>query len=114
MSTSLLLRRLTGVTFCALFAGALAAQTPAVIEERIQRIQDAIPAQVVVKGDPGSTAKLADRMTALHVPGVSIAVIHDGKIEWARGFGVTRVGGPPVTPDTLFQAASISKLVAAM
>jgi CubicO group peptidase (beta-lactamase class C family) len=57
---------------------------------------------------------LADRMAALHVPGVSIAVIHDGKIEWARGFGVTRVGGPPVTPDTLFQAASISKPVAAM
>ena len=43
-----------------------------------------------------------------------IAVIHDGKIEWARGFGVTRVGGPPVTEDTLFQAASISKPVTAM
>ena len=53
-------------------------------------------------------------MAALHVPGVSIAVIHDGKIEWARGFGVTREGGPPVTPDALFQAASISKPVAAM
>jgi CubicO group peptidase (beta-lactamase class C family) len=41
-------------------------------------------------------------------------MIHDGKIEWARGFGVTKIGGPPVTPDTLFQAASISKPVAAM
>src|SRR5215831_6911207 len=53
-------------------------------------------------------------MAALHVPGVSIAVIRDGKIEWARGFGVTKIGGPPVTPDTLFQAASISKPVAAL
>ena len=53
-------------------------------------------------------------MAALHVPGVSIAVIHDGKIEWARGFGVTRIGGPAVTPDTLLQAASISKPVTAM
>jgi CubicO group peptidase (beta-lactamase class C family) len=42
---------------------------------------------------------------------VSIAVIHGGKLEWARGFGVTKIGGPPVTPETLFQAASISKPV---
>jgi CubicO group peptidase (beta-lactamase class C family) len=50
----------------------------------------------------------------LHVPGVSIAVVHEGKIEWARGFGVARVGGPPVTPDTMFQAASISKPITAV
>jgi CubicO group peptidase (beta-lactamase class C family) len=69
---------------------------------------------VITKGEPTVTTKLADRMAALHVPGVSIAVIHYGKIEWARGFGVTRLGGPAVTPDTLFQAASISKPVTAM
>jgi len=111
MSTSFLFRRLPVAMFCTIILGTLAAQTSA-IQQRIQRIQDAIP--VVVKGDPASTTKLADRMAALHVPGVSIAVIHGGKIEWARGFGVARVGGPPVTPDTLFQAASISKPVAAM
>jgi len=83
-----------------ILCGALAAQTPPAVEQKIQRIQNGV--------------KLADRMVALHVPGVSIAVIHEGKIEWARGFGVTRLGGPPVTPDTLFQAASISKPVAAM
>ena len=60
-----------------------------------------------------ATATLASRMETLHVPGVSIAVIHDGKLEWAAGFGVTRLGGPAVTPDTLFQAASISKPVSA-
>ena len=32
-------------------------------------------------------------MAALHVPGVSIAVIHHGAIEWAQGFGVMSVGG---------------------
>jgi CubicO group peptidase (beta-lactamase class C family) len=53
-------------------------------------------------------------MAALHVPGVSVAVIQDGKIAWARGFGVTRLGGPPVTENTLFQAGSISKPVTAM
>ena len=84
------------------------------MEQRIQRIQNGLLPEVLVKGEPAVTTKLADRMAALHVPGVSVAVIHNGKIEWARGFGVTRIGGPAVTPDTLFQAASISKPVAAM
>jgi CubicO group peptidase (beta-lactamase class C family) len=94
--------------------GLIFAQTPADIEQRIRHIQDAILPAVLTQGQPPATAKLADRMDALHVPGVSIAVIHDGKIEWARGFGVTRLGGPAVTPDTLFQAASISKPVTGM
>ena len=114
MSTPVLIRRLCGALFSTITLGTLAAQIPAEIEQRIQRIQNAMPSAVIVKGDPGSTAKLADRMSALHVPGVSIAFIHNGRIEWARGFGVTRIGGPPVTPDTLFQAASISKPVSAL
>jgi len=57
---------------------------------------------------------LANRMKELHVPGVNIAVIHEGKIEWARGFGVRSSDGPPATADTMFQAASISKPLAAM
>jgi CubicO group peptidase (beta-lactamase class C family) len=69
---------------------------------------------VIVKGEPIQKRLLADRMAELKVPGVSIAVIRNGKIEWARGFGVNRMGGPPVTPDTVFQAASISKAVAAL
>lgn len=53
-------------------------------------------------------------MSTLNVPGVSIAVIHNGAVEWARGFGVALQGGRPVGPGTLFQAGSISKPVAAM
>ena len=103
-----------GVIFSTVSPDALTAQPLVPIEQRIQHIQDAILPAVLTKGEPRATTKLTDRMAALHVPGVSIAVIHDGKIEWARGFGVTRVGGPAVTPDTLFQAASISKPVTAM
>jgi len=46
------------------------------------------------------------------VPGLSIAVIHGGQIDWARGYGVREFGQPGrVDTSTLFQAASISKPV---
>ncbi|HEY4342105.1 MAG TPA: serine hydrolase [Steroidobacteraceae bacterium] len=80
----------------------------------IQHIEAAILGPVLVKGVTSPHPTLAKRMEDLHVPGVSIAVIHNGRIEWARGFGVTKIAGAPVTPDTLFQAGSISKPVTAM
>src|SRR5450432_153971 len=100
-----------------LTSGVLAPQVksgPSVVEARIQRIQDSIVPGTLVKGEAVQTKKLSDLMSELHVPGVSIAVIHNGEIEWARGFGVTRTGGPPVTSEKLFQAASISKPVTAL
>src|ERR1700693_3190269 len=78
------------------------------VEQRIQHVTAGLIGGVVIKGDEHATHKLADRMKELNVPGVSIAVIHEGKSEWARGFGVRSVGGPPVTADTMFQAGSIS------
>lgn len=49
------------------------------------------------------------------VPGVSIAVIKDFKIDWARGYGQADVDArTPVAVETMFQAASISKTIAAM
>ncbi|HUE85224.1 MAG TPA: serine hydrolase domain-containing protein [Vicinamibacterales bacterium] len=54
-------------------------------------------------------------MQNLGVPGASIAVIEDFEIHWSRGYGVAdTASGARVAPDTLFQAASISKPVAAM
>ncbi len=41
-------------------------------------------------------------------------MLHDGAIAWAKGYGVTRAKGVPVTPDTLFQAGSISKPMTAL
>ena len=83
-------------------------------DEHIQLVTSGPTGDVVIKGDEHATHMLADRMKELNVPGVSIAVIHKGKIEWARGFGVSSIGGSPVTPQTMFQAGSISKPLAAM
>lgn len=88
------------------------AQTPG-IEQRIQAVTSGLRPAVVIKGQTATRA-LADEMKALHVPGVSIAVIKGGKLDWARGFGVTREGGAAVTAETMFQAGSVSKPVAAV
>jgi CubicO group peptidase (beta-lactamase class C family) len=58
---------------------------------------------------------LKQLMDAVGTPGVSIAVIKDFKIHWAKGYGVADAeSGTPVDPTTVFQAASMSKPVAAM
>lgn len=58
---------------------------------------------------------LDDRMRFFNVPAVSIAVVNNGAIEWARGYGAADAeSGRPVDTATLFQAASISKPVAAV
>jgi CubicO group peptidase (beta-lactamase class C family) len=60
-------------------------------------------------------ARLKDRIAYYHTPGVSIAVVNNYKVEWARGFGVKEFGKQdPVTETTLFQAGSISKPIFAL
>lgn len=62
--------------------------------------------------DPVAIQELLDDSS---VPGVSIAVVNDFQLDWAQAYGVADIeAGTPVTPDTIFQAASISKPVAAM
>jgi CubicO group peptidase (beta-lactamase class C family) len=49
------------------------------------------------------------------IPGASVAIVQDGEIVRAKGYGVVEAGGTaPVTEATLFQAASISKPVTAL
>jgi CubicO group peptidase (beta-lactamase class C family) len=84
------------------------------VEDRIARVEHGLLPPVLVKGEPPPGMKLVDRMTFYKVPGVSIAVIDQGHIDWVRGYGFADIAAKrPVTPDTRFQAASISKSVSA-
>lgn len=93
----------------------LAQKQSAGLDERIRRVEKGLLMPFSIKGAPNITMGLADRMQFYKVPSVSVAVINNGKIEWAKGYGVQEIGGhESVTPETLFQAASISKPIVAM
>src|SRR5215207_3555628 len=59
-------------------------------------------------------AGLVELMGLYRVPGLSIAVEQDGERSWTAGYGTVAADAPtPVGPQTVFQACSISKHVAA-
>ena len=78
--------------------------------EKIRQVENSLAGWVNIENQPPMRWNIQERMKAYRVPGVSIAVIRDYKVEWARGYGYADVEEKrPVTPQTLFQAASISK-----
>ena len=55
-------------------------------------------------------AYVARSLRTLDTPGAAVAVVKNGKVLFARGYGVRRLGGPaPVDAHTLFQIASNTK-----
>gem|GEM_PF-337408 len=68
---------------------------------RAERVENGLLSAVTIK-DVSKPMKLANRMAFYHVPGVSITVINEGKIEWAKGYGVLEDGGDaPVTTEKI-------------
>jgi CubicO group peptidase (beta-lactamase class C family) len=82
--------------------------------DRIGRVETGLPA--VTQGERTVHLSLGQWMQALAVPGVSIAVIDDYRVVWTKAYGVSTSGpqGLPITPETIFQAASIAKPVTAL
>ena len=82
---------------------------------RIARIENGLMSASQIRGQAPKRMTIADRMQFYKVPGVSVAFFAQGKISWARGYGYADLASKkPVTPETLFQAASISKPVASL
>jgi CubicO group peptidase (beta-lactamase class C family) len=83
-------------------------------EAHIQAVESKLTTAVVPKGHTLPPRTIAERMKTYGVPGVSVAVIHGYRLEWAKGYGVMdRSTNEAAGTDTLFQAGSISKPVAA-
>jgi CubicO group peptidase (beta-lactamase class C family) len=98
--------------------GAAFAAEPAPSEAlaaKIARVESGLLPAARIAGAKSAPWTIESRMKFYKIPGVSIAVINGGAIEWARGYGNSRASDDAiVTTDTLFQAASISKPVTAV
>lgn len=82
-------------------------------EQSIPAYAGALRRAIVFENDSRSNLSLAERMERWKVPGISVSIIDNCKIVDRHGFGITRRGGVKVQSDTLFQAASVTKPVAA-
>ena len=79
------------------------------IEDKIKEVENNLGGWVNIQ-DSINEWNLQERMKRYHIRGLSIAVVHNHTIEWARGYGaMDTTTQQPVTIQTLFQAGSISK-----
>ena len=87
----------------------------ATVAQQIRRVENDLLPSVALKENLGRPKSIPQRMQGLGIPGISIAVIDSGKVAWTRAYGLSdTVEKTAVTPQTLFQAGSISKPIAAL
>lgn len=85
------------------------------LDHRIKHITNNLRPTTGLEGRFNPPQTLRSRMAHYHTPGVSMAVINDFELEWARGFGQRDTRSTSrVTTETLFQAGSISKPIFAL
>lgn len=78
--------------------------------EKIHQLENALTSAKQFQGHPRATYNLLERMERYKVPSVSIALIDKGEVAWVKSWGIKDADTQELaTPQTLFQAASISK-----
>ena len=101
------------LTVCGL-CNAASWEGPVSPKQRMEAVELHLSRPIRLRGSSEPDMHLDLQMVALHVPAVSMAAIHNGRIDWSEAKGVSSLGGSPVTTRTLFGAASISKPVTAL
>jgi CubicO group peptidase (beta-lactamase class C family) len=95
-----------------IFVGHAFAQNTSLLN-RIKEVENNLIPFVPVKEFEGWN--IIERMRYYKVPGATIAVIKDFKIDWAKGYGLAdTLKKIPVTTETMFSAGSISKFLMAV
>lgn len=114
MRLLVMLATLIALPACSVGTQSTTADTDDAIQQQVTRVESSLP--VVTKNGRRLEYSLQEWMKELGIPGVSIAVVDDYQVVWARGYGVTdaEASAAPITARTLFQAASIGKPVTAL
>lgn len=82
------------------------------LERKIRRVEEGLLAEQ--SDPPWKRMDLIDRMEYYNVPGISIAMVNNYQIEWAKGYGVLEAGkDQAVSIKTLFQTGSTAKPIVA-
>lgn len=82
------------------------------VDARASKVDASLAPAVYFRGEPLGNIK--ERMEYFGVPGVSVAIIYNNEIVALKAYGIMdKETNDSVTPNTLFQAGSISKPVAA-
>lgn len=103
------------ITLLSLFIVLISTAQESKLEDRIQRIENGLMPALQIKGKAIPTFNINERLKQLGIPGASIAFVHNGKVEWARAYGMADISqNKPMTPETMLLAGSISKPIAAL
>ncbi|MFY0592113.1 serine hydrolase [Roseivirga sp.] len=98
-----------------LFVSTLSLAQNTALNERIKRIENGLMPALQIKGETPPTYNVNERLKQLGIPGLSVAFVNNGKIEWARAYGMADVANnKPMTNETMLLAGSISKPIAAL
>jgi len=101
------------ICFLLVFVGKNAFTQDISLQQRIKEVENNLMPYVSVKGFTGWN--IEDRMKYYQVPGLSIAVIKDFRIDWMKAYGLAdTIKKTAVTTETMFSAGSISKFVMAI
>jgi CubicO group peptidase (beta-lactamase class C family) len=111
------MKKILTVSLACLFVQVAISQTlprSSEVAQKIKRVETSLTAAVQIAGQPSRAYTLEERMQSYQVPALSIAVIHDGKLEWAKSYGrLSKNSSVKADTETLFQTASFSKPVSA-
>ncbi|HET6361730.1 MAG TPA: serine hydrolase [Gemmatimonadota bacterium] len=84
-------------------------------ESDVAAVMQGLSFPVEIADRESAREPIGERLDFHRVPGVAVAVVREGELRWARGFGVKEAGSPDsIRAETLFQGASISKPVTAL
>jgi D-alanyl-D-alanine carboxypeptidase len=93
------------ILFCAVFGA------PVAMFQEASRPPDARKGQAGTSSSfDAIDAYIQSRMQKRHIPGISVAVVQDGNVVLAKGYGVANVElFVPATENTVYQLASVTK-----